>query len=245
MEEMAGKSSETGFYHVMARGVNKQDIFKDDNDKRYFLGLIKKKSEITNVEIHAFCIMDNHFHLLIRSDKAKLSTFMQMVLTEYAKNHNKKIGRIGHLFESRFKSEVINDEAYYLTVLRYILQNPEKAFMSSTVDYQWSSISAYKNETFVKTDFAEELVGSKKELMKFLLEKNNDECMDLPLTKEEEEIKARLIIDYVCRNMKIEELNTMPRERKRLYIREMKKNGISNRRISSMTGIGIGIVQRA
>lgn len=245
MKEMTRGVSEIGFYHVMARGVNKQIIFNDDNDKRYFLGLIKKKSEIVNIEIHAFCIMDNHFHMLIRSEKQKLSTFMQMILTEYAKNHNKKVGRIGHLFENRFKSEVINDEKYYLTVLRYILQNPEKAFISSTEKYRWSSISAYRNNSFVRTDFAENLIGSKKELMKYLLEKNQDECMDLPLTKEEEDIKAKIIIDYLCRNLKNDELNNMSKERRNLYIREMKKSGISNRKISNMTGIGIGIVQRA
>ena len=242
---MTGKyreESKSGFYHVMIRGVNRQNIFIEDSDRQHFIFLLKKCSLALMIEVHAFCLMDNHVHILVKSTKIELSLFMHKILTSYVKYYNYKTGRVGHLVQNRFKSEPVNDEHYYLTVLRYILQNPENALICKTKDYKWSSIGAYDHKSFVKTEFALSLFSCKKDLISFLFEKNSDECMDLQLTREEKETKDSIVIRYIIGKQDLKSLSIPKRN---FYINCMKKNGISIRRISKVTGLSIGMIQRA
>lgn len=244
MSKNIRKESQTGFYHVMARGVNRQSIFQKDDDRRVFIGLLKDSVFKMDIEIHSFCLMENHLHILIKTEKKILSEFMRFVLSNYVRYFNKTQNRIGHLFENRFKSEPVNDEKYYLTVLRYILQNPEKAFLSTTQNYQWSSINAYSNDSFVNTEFALGLFKSKKSFYRFILEKNNDECLDLVLTREEKELKNQLIVKAILGNTNLKDITKISKYKRNYFIHEMKRNGISIRGIESITGLGKGIIQR-
>lgn len=245
MSKHVREKSETGFYHVMVRGVNKQNIFADNSDRIKFLFLLKTMTENVSTEIHAFCLMENHIHILIHTEGDNLSAVMQKILLNYVRYFNKKYNRVGHLFESRFKSECINDESYYLTVLRYILQNPEKALICCTLDYRWSSIRAFFNQSFVKTGFAESLFATKADLIHFITARNNDECLDLKLTAEEEDTRAQMIIKIILGRANEKDIDRMSRSKRNYYLREMKKNGVSIRRISSITGIAKSIVARA
>jgi len=245
MSKNCREESKTGFYHVMVRGVNRQKIFCDSTDRKFFIHLLKKNVCSKNVEVHAFCLMENHVHLLLKAEKHDLSSYMRDVLTIYAMYFNKKVNRCGHLFENRFKSEPINDEIYYLTVLRYILQNPEKAFICRTNDYPWSSIGAYTKDSFVTTDFVLSLFSSVRDFKKFVCERNNDECLDLDLTSEEKDLKAKIIIKYLLGDLSVEKLKELSKNNRNHYIREMKKNDITIRRISKITGLSLGIVQKA
>ena len=104
----------TGFYHVFVRGINKEKIFNQVREKQYFKKIVKKHLDKYAVEIHAYCIMSNHAHLIIKSDeKSKLSSFMSNVLAEYAQYYNYKHNRNGHVFQNRFRSECIESEKYY------------------------------------------------------------------------------------------------------------------------------------
>lgn len=245
MSNICRVESKTKFYHVMIRGVNRQKIFCDDNDRKYFLHLMKEYSYQKRVEIHAFCLMENHVHILLKAEKNYLSDYMRLIQTSYAVHFNKKTNREGHLFGSRFKSEPINDESYFLTVLRYILQNPEKAFICNAEDYKWSSYSAYGRDTFVYTDFALSYFKSVNELKKYITEYNNDECLDLKLSSEEKDVKASLIIKWLLGKINPEELKNLPRMQRDKYLRDMKRNEISLQRISNITGVSISTVRNA
>lgn len=143
--------SRTGMYHVFVRGINKELIFNQSREKNYFKRIIRKHLSKYDIEIYAYCIMSNHAHLMIKSKELlELSMFMSKILAEYAEYYNYKGNRNGHVFQNRFKSEVIEESRYFWTCLKYIHMNPVKAKMVSNVlQYRYSSIHDYKNE---KTD---------------------------------------------------------------------------------------------
>lgn len=139
MPRTARRISKTGFYHIIIRGVNKENIFIDDEDKKKFLQLLKYYKAELNCKVYAYCLMSNHVHLLIEDRNLKIGDLMRNITSIYAGDFNKKHGRIGHLFQSRYKSQNVETQSYLLRLIRYIHRNPEKAGISKTQDYNWSS----------------------------------------------------------------------------------------------------------
>ncbi len=149
-QRVARQASSTGLYHIFVRGINRERIFEQAREKQYFKRIIKKclkKLEQYGIEIHAYCIMSNHAHLVIKSDqKEKLSYFMSNILTEYAQYYNYKHNRNGHVFQNRFGSECIEDERYYWNCIKYVHMNPVKALMvPSVLEYKYTSIGEYRS----------------------------------------------------------------------------------------------------
>ena len=148
----------------MLRGIKRQIIFENDGDRHYFMTVLKACKEISGFKLHAFCLMSNHVHLLIEPAEEPLSMIFKRIGTRYAVWYNRKYQRAGHLFQDRFRSENIETEQYYLTALRYILQNPMKAGMEARPGtYRWSSYLAYENGSgsITDTQFATDLFGSR------------------------------------------------------------------------------------
>ena len=133
MSRQARQQSNSNFYHIMLRGINRQNIFEDDDDRRRFIDTAFRFSEETQAKIHAWCLMSNHVHLLIYSEIIP-DMFIKKLSCSYVPYFNKKYDRIGHLFQDRYKSETITDESYLLGVVRYIHRNPQKAGISSMED---------------------------------------------------------------------------------------------------------------
>lgn len=137
-------NSTGAFFHVMARGNNRQPIFQETADYVLFEGLLRQATEKFDFLLHAYCLMRNHIHLLIETGKAGISVPMDWLLGVYAQKFNQRVNRIGHLFQGRFLSKLIVDERYLLSVSRYIHRNPVKAALScSAEDYPWSSMPVY------------------------------------------------------------------------------------------------------
>ena len=134
----------SGFYHVFQRGVNQFDIFEDNADRRFYLDHLVKYTAELGVELHAWCLMSNHTHLLLRCDLSALSDAMRTLGSVYARYFNQRHNRSGPLFEGRFGSVAIETEAQLLTVIRYIHRNPiyhERAALAG--NYRWSSYREY------------------------------------------------------------------------------------------------------
>lgn len=146
MPRVKRQKSHTGLYHVFVRGINKEKIFNQVREKQYFKRTIKKYLNKYDVEIHAYCIMSNHAHLIIKVDEnQKLSYFMSNVLAEYAQYYNYKHSRNGHVFQNRFGSECIENEKYYWNCIKYIHMNPVKAMLVfAAADYKYSSFGDYR-----------------------------------------------------------------------------------------------------
>lgn len=165
MARIARQGSTSGFYHIMARGINRENIFAGDTDKKVISGIISGKIEESDVDIYAYCIMNNHIHLLLRTELDELSAFMKRVNGSYALYYNKERDRIGPVFQGRFKSERVENDAYFWGVLRYIHLNPVKAFIvQRAIDYPWSSMREFI--TGKSKMISEEAMSMKSEIFK-------------------------------------------------------------------------------
>jgi len=138
----------SGFYHVVNRGVEQRDIFKEESDYKYFEELMCFYAKSHGIIIHNYCLMTNHYHLLIEITSENLSKFMRQLNMNYAIYFNKKYKRVGHLWQGRFKSWYVTDEAYLYTLMCYIEQNPLKANMVKRLEaYPYSSYHHFLQET--------------------------------------------------------------------------------------------------
>jgi len=122
-----------GYHHVINRGVNRSDIFVEDSDYEVFLGIVCKACKAYAVVLHDYCLMSNHFHLLVETSRENLSLFMKHINSNYAIYANKKQKRSGHFWQGRFYSRYIHSEAYHYTLIRYIEQNPIEAGLATRV----------------------------------------------------------------------------------------------------------------
>ena len=156
MARKARKKSATGIYHIMMRDINRQNIFEDQADYIRFLQTLKQYKGISGYQIYAYCLVGNHVHLLLKVGEEPLEQVMRRICGSYVYWYNWKYQRIGNLFQDRFKSEPIENDSYFLTVLRYIHQNPLKAGLVKNIDdYQWSSIREYTHiSELVDSNFA-------------------------------------------------------------------------------------------
>jgi len=129
-----------GYYHIINRGVDKMNIFRHRDDYEYFEELMCFHMKSYGITLHNYCLMSNHYHLLIETSTDNLSKFMRQLNMNYAIYFNKKYKRVGHLWQGRFKSWFVTDEAYLYTLMLYIEQNPLKAHMVKELEaYPYSS----------------------------------------------------------------------------------------------------------
>lgn len=132
------------FYHVVQRGLEKRFILKRDRDKERLIKYVKEGYKRFKIIVHAYCIMDNHYHLLIETMKANLSKVMHYLNTSYARFYNVKYSRVGPLFQGRYNSKLVDSDEYLHCLSKYIHNNPVRAKMAKVPEeYRWSSCSAY------------------------------------------------------------------------------------------------------
>ena len=152
-------------YHVMLRGNYRQNIFHDDCERNYFYSLLQKITVNYLCKIHVFCLMTNHVHLILEVNDVPLSKIMQSLNSNFAYFNNKKNNRIGHLFQSRYKAKLVQNEKYLLEVCYYIHFNPLKAKMVTGInDYPWSSHLVYLGDKFipwVTTEYIQAILSNK------------------------------------------------------------------------------------
>ena len=148
ISRIARKYYDTSFFHVMVQGINKEYIFKQDKYINKYLQLLNEKINKNEINIVAYCIMNNHAHLLIKVGNIKnLSEYMQKVNTMYAKYYNyMEKNRVGYVFRDRFKSEPILNQRQLMHCIKYIHRNPVKAnIVESEKEYKYSSYFSYKS----------------------------------------------------------------------------------------------------
>ena len=141
---------EGAFHHVMNRGRSSRNIFKDDGDFELFLQAMAEAAKEYNAIIHAYCLMSNHYHLLIETPKANLSQIMKHINGLYTQRFNRKHKADGALFRGRYKSILVDEDAYLLQLTRYIHRNPlevKKKMVNELSEYRWSSYPAYINQS--------------------------------------------------------------------------------------------------
>ncbi|CCJ34514.1 transposase [Caloramator australicus] len=170
-------------YHIYQRGNNKEDIFKEEEYKKFFLKQLKNLNIRFDFNILAYAIMSNHYHFLIKTGDTPISDIIFNLNNIYAKYYNEKLNRSGHVFESRFNSKVVLDDAYLICLLRYIHRNPVRANIVKSVDeYRWTSHYFYKNNinNFVYPSFILNILSNNlKDSLKIynnLMMEEGDDC---------------------------------------------------------------------
>lgn len=155
-------------HHVTSRGINGENILASDKDKRCFLDLLAKSLKLNGIRIFAFCLMDNHYHLVVENCSGRLSNFLRQLNGQYGMYYRKKTVSQGYVFQNRFHSSLIQDEGYLTLAIRYVLLNPVKAGLATAaIDYPWSSAGSYFTKTRIEwlaTDLVEGLFKSRQGL---------------------------------------------------------------------------------
>ena len=230
----------------MLRGINKQVIFEDEEDNFKFLETLKKYKAISGYKIFAYCLMSNHVHLLLKVEKEDIDLIIKRVASSYVYWYNWKYKRNGHLFQDRFKSEPVENDSYFLTVVRYIHQNPLKAGVCKSIDgYNFSSYNEYvKKADLVDTDFCLGIID-KEQFLDFNNEYNEDVCLEIEkdnfrLTDDE----AREIIFKISKCRTITQFQNLNIDKRDKCLKLLRVNGLSIRQISRLTGIGFNVVRK-
>jgi len=248
----AREKSGSGVYHIILRGINRQAIFGDDDDRKRFLYTLKRYKKVCDYNIYAYCLMGNHLHLLIKTGAEPLEQIMRRIAGSYVYWYNQKNERIGNLFQDRFKSEPVETDTYLLTVSRYIHQNPLKAgIVKNPGDFTWSSYRDYlEGKGITDTSFILSIFNNNKKsalarFKTFTCAHNEDECLEI---KE----PGKLITDDTLKEMisekfrvKAKLIKEEPREKMEKILQEMLSvKGITTRQLARVTGVSLGIIWR-
>jgi REP element-mobilizing transposase RayT len=252
MPREARRKSKTGIYHVMLRGINRQSIFQSEKDKSKFIFIVSEYRESEKFRVFGYCLMDNHAHLLIQEGEDDISTVVKRISSSYVYWYNKKYERVGHLFQERFKSECVEDESYFLAVLRYIHQNPVKAGIVKFIDkYNWSSYSCYINEIDIidykygLSIFSENALEAKFQFIKYMSEEDKASFLDYDdfITLTDTEVKREILSMGIN---EIGDLKSIEKEKRNLILKELKSiKGVSIRQLSRITGLSRTMIIKA
>lgn len=247
MPMQARKKAESGIYHVMLRGIDRQQIFEDDEDYCHFLDIVQEYHELCLFDLFAYCLMGNHVHMLLKVRDESLETIFKKIGGKYVYYYNVKYQRVGHLFQDRFRSEPVEDDAYFLMVLRYIHQNPVKAKLCRSVsEYTYSSYAEYFHDsTIIDTQFALSMLP-KDQFVEFNSQKNEDQCLEIanPVRRAVTDEQAKKIIEKISHCRTITEFQELDAKSKERFIPKIYKKGVSIRQLSRLTGTSKGVVEK-
>ena len=255
MARFARKRSVSNIYHVMIRGVNKRQIFFDSADNRKFLKLLEDSKKKWDYKIFAYCLMYNHVHLLLLDSNRNISKIMQSIEVAYAGYFNKKYNNSGHVFQNRYNSKNVEGIIYFKKLVRYIHQNPEKAHICLTEEYNWSSYSRYLKfddfinykECFQMMEYDTfDLNGCIKKFIDFNRIKtyNYEEEYDFEFISSVTDEEAH---DIVYQQMKLdyEKIKCMGKKDRNNLIKKLKSDGlIKNTQIADIFGMSDRSIRR-
>ena len=255
MPRQAREKSSSGIYHIMLRGINRQDIFNDEEDNLKFIETLKKYKDICGYQIYGYCLMSNHIHLLLKEGAETISQIMKRIGASYVYWYNMKYERYGPLFQDRYKSEKVEDDKYFLAALRYIHQNPIKAGMVKKLEnYKWSSYGEYisQRDILTEVEYVLNILNSDrnkaiKTFKKYMEEENKDKCLDNEI-KERKRVtdeEAKRLIKELIKSDNPQKIQQMDKKVRDEIVRNLKEKDISIRQLARITGIGRRVIEKA
>lgn len=240
---------ESKIYHVILRGVNKQNIFLENQDRSVFMTKLENAKNKFSAEIYTYTLMNNHVHLVIHDNQDKLSEMIHSLCTGYAKYFNERYNRIGHLFQNRFKSIGVNSDRYLLNVIRYIHKNPEKEGISRMEKYKWSGYKEYLGEKgLVSTKYVLEMFDEdeNKAIEKFIIFNKGIERDYSDAEFENEKMTDDEAVENINRILglrNLQNIHKMNKELQKEYIQDISKiKGIYVGQISRILGIDKSVI---
>ncbi|WP_353892798.1 transposase [Proteinivorax hydrogeniformans] len=254
-------------YHVMCRGNNGETIFSKDVDKSYYIALISKYKKRYSFNLYAYCIMDNHAHMLIETGNTRLSKIMQGIQQSYTQWFNKRYNRTGHVFQQRYKALLCDRDSYLLQLIKYIHYNPVKANLKEGFNYKWSSHRDYlklNKASIVDVLFILEILGGNKinrglkeykrfmdldegplKIEEYLIDEKEIYLMlqefeqEVAASADDNEVDIDRIIDMVCEKVDISKKELAQKTKQQSYVDARKAIILLSTRYSTVTNIEI------
>lgn len=260
MARTARRLSESGFYHVFSRGSGRQLIYENTDDRKAFLRHLSTAAEEFDTEIYAYCLMGNHYHLVVRASPEDLSSFGHKLNGAYAIYFNAAHERIGHLFQKRFSSQPIEDDSYLLSAIRYVHRNPVEAQLSRTCAYPWSSYGVYLGESSggaysfgesvpyvpVKTELALGMLGDVEAFESFHAHAGKETFADdVPMRARTDESEMLAIAREALDGLNPADVKSLPKPDRNHNLRALKATTLTLSQIALITGISRSTICRA
>ena len=247
MPRAAREKSESGVYHAMVRGVNRQSIFEEPADCRKFLEVVSLCKLIGRFELYAYCLMGNHAHMLIKPDeREQLDIVFRRIGARYVGWFNRKYSRVGHLFQDRYASEPVDTDEYFASCVRYILRNPVEAGMCATpFDYDFSSAREYAGQAVGPTDTARalDLIGRDR-FAGFVSAPNDRKHLDVADVFRMTDADLREVMGRATGCSDASAFQRLGEPDRDEGLRALRSAGGSIRQVSRVTGVNVGVVRR-
>lgn len=245
MARAAREISETGLYHILFRGVNKQHIFEEATDYEKLKEVLISLKKEMGYKVYAYCFMSNQVHILIEEKSSgDISQIMKRLLTKYARWYNIKYKRSGALIANRYKSKPVEVDEYFLSLIRYIHQNPKKAGIVTEVkEYEWSSYNEYIYEEngLADKEFVLQMVSKKEFELFHQQEEESEFTVDDKVKLTDDEIRRRIIKKY---NLEPKNICNMDKKIRNELLNKLKKE-YSIRQLERVTGISRGVIHKS
>jgi len=240
MPRKARQKTDNAIFHIMARSISEVDLFKDDEDKKVYLYFVKKYQKLYLFRVYAYCLMDNHVHIMIDANGSDISKVMHGIDSSYVRYFNKKHKRHGHLFQDRFKSKMVSNERYLRALSLYIHNNPTdiQHYKDNPEKYYYSSLGVYLGLRkdafgliqcgFLMSFFGDKQKKARKNYAKLILKYNNKKVEEEIEFKNEEteyrsgrttlirNFKAEDIIEFIAEKLNIAEVKLYMKNRREL-----------------------------
>lgn len=240
MPRSSRQKSYTKVYHVIIRGINKQDIFLDNQDFRKMIKEVKRTKQKYEFEIYAYALMSNHVHFILKDKNDNLSIAIQSLAVSYSNYFNKKYERVGHLFENRFKSHAVESESYLKNLVRYIHKNPENAGLKN---YIWTSYGEYmsdENKLITKEQVMLIFENNIENFKAFhnVYEKNQDYDKGYEMISKLQDNEAKKIIQEIINEPNLIKIQNYETTKKKKAIQKIVNiEGITKVQVSRIIGI--------
>lgn len=241
-------------YHIIFKGIDNQNIFYEDQDRRVFLNQLLKTKKKFTYNIYSYCLMDNHVHMVIKIEDIFLSKAMQSLLIMYVHYFNNKYKRIGPLMQDRFKSKSIENQLYFLRVCRYVHNNPQSAGISKIEDYEWSSYKEYlgKENIIDKKSLLHYFNYDLNEFIKFNKEYNINEINAFSDYEMVDKLTDEQLLEIIMKRFQIDLISNIPVFFKQQNVLEFEKivkemkniAGTNKTQLARVTRIGRKVIER-
>ncbi len=245
--------SPTGIYHIILRSINQHIIFEEDNDYQKILYILSDCKRTFDIDIYAYCLMDNHIHLLLHSSEEHLASFFQSLGTRFVRWYNTKYSRSGHLFQDRYYSIPVIKEQQYLATLTYIHNNPVKsALCRYPSEYRWSSFNAFygQKNPLVDTSFSYNVAGSKDLLLQYFSSASApfDDAQVIPALEKSRQFMpdndALDVFKEVTELSSTSDVVRLPKRLRNRYISILHAKGLTQKQIARLMDVSISTVKR-
>lgn len=258
MPRGARVKGESGIYHIVLRGANRQEIFHDDDDCYLFMGIFERYQRRSSLGVLGWCLMNNHVHLLVKEGNEGISDTIKRICVSFVWHYNEKYKTSGHLFQDRFRSENVDTRLYLMRAIRYIHQNPVKAGMVEQAgDWRWSSCLGYYGRSPAERNlldcepvlriFSDDLLVARERFEVFNERENNNKCLDFhPRKNKLSDDEARVEIKKVLGATEIAQVKSLPRWERNEVLRRVKGiKGCSQRQIARIFGVSPNLIHKA